>query len=74
MYWFLGALLYFLIGTYIFIRVTRDSQSGSWILLALAAPLIIAGYPYFYSKKLACNSGTNCFFTDVQQNVIECKS
>ncbi|WP_103330329.1 hypothetical protein [Bacillus subtilis] len=44
MYWFLGALLYFLIGTYIFIRVTRDSQSGSWILLALAAPLIIAGY------------------------------
>ncbi|MGG4419362.1 hypothetical protein [Bacillus subtilis] len=52
MYWFLGALLYFLIGTYIFIRVTRDSQSGSWILLALAAPLIIAGYPYFYSKKL----------------------
>ncbi|PLV34849.1 hypothetical protein BSP4_17600 [Bacillus subtilis subsp. subtilis] len=39
MYWFLGALLYFLIGTYIFIRVTRDSQSGSWILLALAAPL-----------------------------------
>ncbi|MGG1106265.1 hypothetical protein ABES74_21400 [Bacillus subtilis] len=52
MYWFLGALLYFLIGTYIFIRVTRDSQSGSWILLALAVPLIIAGYPYFYSKKL----------------------
>ncbi|AGI27802.1 hypothetical protein AW03_005320 [Bacillus subtilis HJ5] len=52
MYWFLGALLYFLIGTYIFIGVTKDSQSGSWRLLALAAPLIIAGYPYFYSKKL----------------------
>ncbi|TDU07152.1 hypothetical protein DFO78_1272, partial [Bacillus subtilis] len=29
MYWFLGALLYFLIGTYIFIGVTKDSQSGS---------------------------------------------
>lgn len=38
MYWFLGALLYFLIGTCIFIGVSRDSHSGSWILLALAAP------------------------------------
>ncbi|WP_094777386.1 hypothetical protein [Bacillus haynesii] len=52
MYWFLGALLYVLIGTCIFIGVIRDSHSGSWILLALAAPLIIVGYPYFYLKQL----------------------
>ncbi|QYX44045.1 hypothetical protein K1Y82_02965 [Bacillus inaquosorum] len=52
MYWFLGALLYFLIGTCVFIGVIRDNHSGSWILLALAAPLIILGYPYFYSKQL----------------------
>lgn len=52
MYWYLGALLYFLIGTCIFIGVIRDSHSGSWILLALAAPLIIVGYPYFYLKQL----------------------
>ncbi|AFI27129.1 hypothetical protein MY9_0590 [Bacillus sp. JS] len=37
MYWFLGALLYFLIGTCVFIGVIRDSHSGSWTLLALAA-------------------------------------
>ncbi|MCI4127515.1 hypothetical protein [Bacillus haynesii] len=52
MYWLLGALLYFIIGTCIFIGVIRDSHSGSWILLALAAPLIIVGYPYFYLKQL----------------------
>ncbi|MFB0637554.1 hypothetical protein ACEPP6_20160 [Bacillus rugosus] len=52
MYWFLATLLYFLIGTCIFIGVIKDSHSGSWILLALAAPLIIVGYPYFYSKQL----------------------
>ncbi|MGK9268273.1 hypothetical protein KXR56_16615 [Bacillus inaquosorum] len=52
MYWFLGALLYFLIGTCIFIGVIKDSHPASWILLALAAPLIILGYPYFYSKQL----------------------
>ncbi|KAA0835616.1 hypothetical protein QNH18_20710 [Bacillus paralicheniformis] len=52
MYWFLGALLYFLIGTCIFIGVIRDIHSGSWMLLTLAAPIIIIGYPYFYSKKL----------------------
>ncbi|MGF7536134.1 hypothetical protein AAGG74_21075 [Bacillus mexicanus] len=51
MYWFLGALLYFLIGTCIFIGIIRESHSDSWILLALAAPLIIVGYPYFYSKQ-----------------------
>ncbi|MEC1258954.1 hypothetical protein P9D34_00585 [Bacillus swezeyi] len=55
MYWFLGALLYVLIGTCIFIGVIRDSHSGSWILLALAAPLIIVGYPYFYLKQLLSN-------------------
>ncbi|MEC1263127.1 hypothetical protein P9D34_22435, partial [Bacillus swezeyi] len=54
-YWFLGALLYVLIGTCIFIGVIRDSHSGSWILLALAAPLIIVGYPYFYLKQLLSN-------------------
>lgn len=52
MYWYLGALLYFLIGTCIFIGVIRDRHSGSWMLLTLAAPIIIIGYPYFYSKKL----------------------
>ncbi|MBG9914590.1 membrane protein [Bacillus sonorensis] len=51
MYWFLGALLYFLVGTCIFIGVIRGSHSGSWILLALAAPFIIVGYPYFYLKQ-----------------------
>ncbi len=51
MYWFLGALLYFLIGTYIFIRVTRDSQSGSWILLALAAPLILLATLIFIQRS-----------------------
>nr|MDH3152922.1 hypothetical protein [Bacillus licheniformis]MDH3161989.1 hypothetical protein [Bacillus licheniformis] len=51
MYWFLGALLYFLVGTCIFIGVIRGSHSGSWILLALATPLIIVGYPYFYLKQ-----------------------
>ncbi|MED4372019.1 hypothetical protein P9216_13720 [Bacillus licheniformis] len=51
MYWFLSALLYFLVGTCIFIGVIRGSHSGSWILLALAAPLIIVGYPYFYLKQ-----------------------
>ncbi|MCC2527352.1 hypothetical protein P9160_14430 [Bacillus halotolerans] len=52
MYWFFGVLLYLFIGTYIFIGVIKDTQSGSWLLLALAAPLIIFGYPYFCSKQL----------------------
>ncbi|MBJ7570337.1 MULTISPECIES: hypothetical protein [Bacillus] len=52
MYWFFGVLLYLLIGTCIFIGVIKDTQSGSWLLLALAAPLIIFGYPYFCSKQL----------------------
>lgn len=52
MYWFFGVLLYLLIGTCIFIGVIKDTQSGSWLLLALATPLIIFGYPYFCSKRL----------------------
>lgn len=52
MYWFLGAILYVLIGTCIFIGVIKDSHPASWVLLASAAPLIIVGYPYFYSKQL----------------------
>ncbi|MEC1751896.1 hypothetical protein [Bacillus mojavensis] len=52
MYWFFGFLLYLLISTCIFIGVIKDTQSGSWLLLALAAPLIIFGYPYFCSKQL----------------------
>ncbi len=41
MYWILGAFIYFLIGICIFIGIIRDSHSGSWILLALAAPLTL---------------------------------
>ncbi|WP_254610319.1 hypothetical protein [Bacillus tequilensis] len=52
MYWTLGGLLYLLIGTCIFIRVSRNSQSSSRLLLILAAPFVIFGYPYFFLKQL----------------------
>ncbi len=53
MTWIIGAILYLLIGLFVFLTVLENNHhTDSRVLFALAAPFIIIGYPYFLMRRV----------------------